>query len=501
MVARALISVWDKSGLVPFARELAALGWELVASGGTAKALQEAGLKVLPVEQVTGNPEAFGGRMKTISFQLEGGILFDRSNPVHQQEAAKLGVVPIDMVVCNFYPFESTVEQQKTSQEVIEMIDVGGPTMARAAAKNFHFVTIVPHPEAYGTVLEELKANGAVSVETRRRLASQTFLLVSRYDQAVAAWMGRETGALRYGENPHQAGWFLPAPGLEPLRLGDLQHLWGKQLSFNNYLDLDAAILMLAHLGGDRPACVIVKHNNPCGAAWGDRVEEAFEKAWSGDTVAAFGGVVVTNREVSPLMAEAITQTGRFIEVLAAPSFDPAALKTLQVGKNRQLLTHSVLAKPPLPSGLDVRPVRGGTLVQDLDRRLLSEADLRSVTEKSPAPAQLDDLLLAWYVCKVTKSNAIALAHNGMLVGAGAGQQDRVRGCQLAVTKAGDRARGAVAASDGFFPFSDGPQVLIDAGITALIQPGGSIRDNDTIAVCNAAGIPMMFTGIRGFKH
>ncbi|HEY4000960.1 MAG TPA: bifunctional phosphoribosylaminoimidazolecarboxamide formyltransferase/IMP cyclohydrolase [Candidatus Xenobia bacterium] len=506
-MSRALLSVYDKTGLVPFARRLQALGWTLVASGGTARSLVEAGLPVLPVEQVTGNPEAFGGRMKTISFQLEGGILFDRTNAVHVAEAERLGVAPVDMVVCNFYPFEAVVREARPAPEVVEMIDVGGPTMARAAAKNHAFVTVVPDPHAYDAVASELESRGAVSAETRRRLAAQTFLLLSRYDEAIASWLLREDDALRYGENPHQRGWFHALPTSDPLGLGHLQHLRGKALSYNNYLDLDGAIGILSHLDllGDildnQPACVIVKHANPCGAARGETIEEAFEKAWQGDPLAAFGGVVVLNRPVTLAIARALVDGGRFIEVLAAPDFSADAEAALQASKNRQLIRLPGLSNPAVANGIESRFVRGGLLQQDTDDRRLLAADLKCVSQVQPTAEQVADLLLAWHVCQGTRSNAIAIAKAGALVGSGAGQQDRVRCCRLAVEKAGERAQGAVAASDGFFPFPDGPQVLMAAGVKAIVHPGGSIRDQDTIDVCNAAGVALCTTSVRCFKH
>lgn len=521
----ALLSVSNKNGLVDLAVRLVSQGWGLIASGGTGRALEAAGVGYRPVEQMTGNPEAFDGRMKTISFQLEGGILFDRANPSHRTQAERLGIVPIDMVVCNFYPFEDAIAAPHcTLEQAVEQIDVGGPTMVRAAAKNFSNVIVLTDPGQYGKILDEME-RGEVSPQTRRCLALRAFELLAENNRQVARYLQggdasdlilqlTDKEPLRYGENPQQAGGYYRWAGDDdPLGLHRFQQHQGKALSYNNLLDADAVLYALALLGAARPAAAIVKHTNPCGAAFGMDVADAFSRAWDGDPLAAFGGIVALNRPIDRMTAQTIG-TDRFFELLLAPSVDTEALEVLRLRKNLRVLTNPALARPALPLGAEYRSVRGGMLVQDGDRHELdfmrplprgetvSSGRLQVVTRIAPTEAQLQDLWMAWQICRASRSNAISIVRDQMLVGNGVGQQDRVRSCRIAVEKAGERAMGAVAASDAFFPFADGPEVLAQAGVKAIVHPGGSIRDQETVDKMDEAGVAVVVTGgIRCFRH
>lgn len=507
----ALLSVSNKTNLVALARGLASLGWVLIASGGTARALEDAGIACVPVDQMTGNPEAFDGRMKTISFQLEGGILYDRRNPAHVEQARRLGVTPIDMVVCNFYPFASAVSRPGcTLEEAVEQIDVGGPTMVRAAAKNFASVLVLTDPAQYEGVLEELQ-RGAVSDSTRRSLAVAAFDLLTQADLQVASYLRtaperwlhlRDGRSLRYGENPQQdAVAWVSAEVDDPLALHRFEQVQGKALSYNNLLDADGALMALSLLGGDFPAAVIVKHTNPCGAAFGATAAEAFERAWAGDPLAAFGGIVALNRPLDSAFAAALGRD-RFVEVLLAPAVEADAAQVLATRKNMRVLVNPALAFPVPSEADEMRSVRGGMLVQSADTHRLDVDALPVVTRLAPSPPQRRDLWMAWQICRASRSNAVSLVRDGMLVGNGVGQQDRLTACRIAVEKAGERARGAVAASDAFFPFPDGPAVLADAGVASVMQPGGSVRDQETIDLLSERGVSMVFTqGIRAFRH
>jgi len=505
---RALLSVTDKTGLEAFARRLKACGFDLVASGGTARVLSAAGLEVTPVEKITRNAEAFDGRMKTISFEIESAILFDRDR--HRVEAETLGVIPIDLVACNLYPFADVVRRPDfTIEEAVEQIDVGGPTMLRAAAKNHACVTVVMDPADYDTVASEVEQRGNTRPETRRRLAALAFARLSAYDALIASTLGegvrslplREGMPLRYGENPHQRGTFLEpldAP-TDPLALTNFTQAQGKTLSYNNLLDADAVLFALCLIGGDGPAACIVKHTNPCGAARADSLDDAFARAWAGDPIAAFGGIVGVNRPVDGALAERMLEDKRFFEILLAPSMDTAAREIFATRKNLRVLLNPALDNPHLVPAWEYRSVRGAMLAQMTDDHQL---DVEFVTEVRPDPRQVSDLLLAWQICRASRSNAVTLVRDGMLVGNGVGQQDRLTSCRIAVEKAGPRARGAVAASDAFFPFPDGPEALARAGVAAIIQPGGSVRDSETFALCNQYGVAMATTrGVRCFRH
>jgi phosphoribosylaminoimidazolecarboxamide formyltransferase/IMP cyclohydrolase len=501
-VRRALISVSDKTGVVDFARALVALGIEIVSSGGTAAALAAADVAVKRVSEVTGAPEILDGRVKTLHPKIHGGILADRSKTSHQDELARAGIEPIDLVVCNLYPFERTAADPGASEEdVIDQIDVGGPAMVRAAAKNFHSVAVVTNPTRYATVADELERTKEVSPQTRRALALEAFSHTASYDAAISSYLAggdwpemivlgaRKVANLRYGENPHQGAALYARSGAG---IATAEQLAGKELSYNNLLDVDAAVRLASELPGTGAA--IVKHSNPCGVALGDDLASAHAAALDCDRTSAFGGIVALNRACDSRTAEKIIEI--FTEVVAAPDYDAAALEVLRTRKNLR-----VLRAPGEDSDLlELRSISGGLLVQAPDRRDRAE-DATVVTDARPTAAQWDDLRLAWIVAKHVKSNAIVLVRDGVAVGIGAGQMSRVESTDLAARRAGARARGTACASDAFFPFRDGLDAAVAAGAAAVIQPGGSIRDDEVIAAANEHGIPMVFTGRRHFRH
>ncbi|HEY7875946.1 MAG TPA: bifunctional phosphoribosylaminoimidazolecarboxamide formyltransferase/IMP cyclohydrolase [Actinomycetota bacterium] len=504
-VRRALLSVSDKSGIVELARGLVDCGYELVSSGGTAKVIAEAGVPVKKVADVTGAPEILGGRVKTLHPKIHGGILADRTKPDHMQQLDDQGIVPIDLVVCNLYPFERTIAHPSIKEaDAVEQIDIGGPAMVRAAAKNFLSVAVVVNPAEYGRVLEEIKAEGDVSAETRRRLAHAAFQHTGAYDAAIARYLMprdefpdrlvlnvEKVDDLRYGENPHQVAAFYrnagPAAGLAAA-----EQLHGKGLSYNNLLDTDAAWRLVAEL--ESPAAAIIKHSNPCGAALGTDLASAYAKALECDRTSAFGGIVALNAPCDGATAEAIAEV--FTEVVIAPAFDDAALAALTAKKNLRILKAASSSRPEI----DVRRVAGGMLVQSADPPD-DGTDAKVVTRAQPTEEQWADLRFAWIVAKHVKSNAIVLAKDQTAVGVGAGQMSRVESTELAARRAGERARGTVCASDAFFPFRDGLDAAVAAGAVAVIQPGGSVRDEEVIAAADEHGIPMLFTGRRHFRH
>jgi phosphoribosylaminoimidazolecarboxamide formyltransferase/IMP cyclohydrolase len=520
--------VSDKTGLIDLARGLAELGVELISTGGTRKALADAGLAVRDVSEVTGFPEMLDGRVKTLHPRIHGGILAVRGNPEHVKTLAEHGIQPIDLVVCNLYAFEATVAQPGSSHEdIIEHIDIGGPSMVRSAAKNYHDVAILTDPSQYAAVLHELRsAGGALSLQTRERLAAAAFARTAAYDRAISAYFASRMPTegmpalldlrfeqklkLRYGENPHQQAAFYVEPNVRHACLANAETLHGKELSFNNLLDLDSALNLVREFA--EPAAAVIKHNNPCGAALGAKLVEAFRKAYEGDPLSAYGGVIAFNREVDEATAMQVTEPNRFVECIIAPSFSDAAFQTLTTRptwkKNVRILRTGPCnkpsggRKPPEPSQtLDYRRVDGGLLVQTRDAGGDDFAALKVVTKRPPTDAELADLRFAWLVCKHVKSNAIVLAKGGMLVGVGAGQMSRVDSVHMAVRKAGDRSRGSVLASDAFFPFRDNIDDAAKAGVTAVIQPGGSIRDQDSIQACDEIGMAMVLTGVRHFRH
>jgi phosphoribosylaminoimidazolecarboxamide formyltransferase/IMP cyclohydrolase len=523
-VRRALVSVYDKTGLEELARGLHAAGVEVVSTGSTAARIAAAGVPVTPVEQLTGFPECLDGRVKTLHPRVHAGILADRRLPSHVEQLAELGVEPFDLVVVNLYPFRQTVASGAGPDECVEQIDIGGPSMVRAAAKNHPSVAVVVDPSRYGEVLTAVAAGG-FTLAQRKRLAADAFVHTAGYDIAVASWMGSvlaptddDTGfpawvgaswdraaVLRYGENPHQRAALYRAPA--PTGSGSLAHaeqVHGKEMSYNNYVDTDAA-WRAARDHGDTPTVAIIKHANPCGIAVGADLAVAYRKAFACDPVSAYGGVVAVNGTVTAALAEAMADV--FTEVVAAPDFDDAALDVLTRKKNVRLLRVPDDDHPgdDHSGATETRVISGGLLVQERDRIDARGDDPANWTLAVGTPADdatLADLVFAWRSVRAAKSNAILLARDGASIGVGMGQVNRVDACKLAVSRAGaERAAGAVAASDAFFPFSDGLQVLIDAGVRAVVQPGGSIRDEDVVAAAGAAGITMYLTGARHFAH
>ena len=502
---RALLSVHDKTGIADLARGLVEAGWELVSSGGTASVLADEGVPVVEVGEVTGAPEILGGRVKTLHPAIHGGILADRSDPGHLASLEARGIVPIDLVVGNLYPF--------TSDPGIELIDIGGPTMVRAAAKNHAHVGVVVDPADYRTVLDEIRAVGSLSDATRRRLARSAFAHTAAYDAAIVAWFDEDPSSdhandllkpslhlaldrvhdLRYGENPHQAGARYRAAGSSGWWDTAVVH-GGKAMSYLNLFDTEAA-WRLVHRLGDEPCAVVVKHANPCGAAVGSDIADAYLSAHRCDPVSAFGGVVAVNRPVTLAMAEALSEV--FTEVVVAPAYEPDALALLGERKNLRVLE----AGPPGWPELDVRGIDGGLLVQTADDLVAEPSVWRVVTEREPTGAEWADLEFAWRVVARVSSNAIVLVKNRCAVGIGAGQQNRRDAGRIAAEKAAGRAIGGACASDAFFPFRDGLDAAADAGVTAVVQPGGSLRDDEVVAAADAHGMAMVFTDERHFRH
>jgi phosphoribosylaminoimidazolecarboxamide formyltransferase/IMP cyclohydrolase len=510
---RALISVYDKAGLVPFARGLLDLGFELVASGGTATALEDSSLAMTRVEQVTAFPEMLGGRVKTLHPRVHAGILARRAFDADLADLAAHEIEPFDLVCVNLYPFELVAARPGMSEEdVAEMIDVGGPSMLRAAAKNYSYVTPVCRPQDYDRVLSELRArSGETSLDTRRRLAGVAFAMSAAYESAIAGWFQQEEDfpetfvptfdrvlELAYGENPHQQAAYYAERSRRTHLLSRVEQLRGKPLSFNNLNDLSAARLLAREF--DAPACVIVKHANPCGVGVAETIEDAYAKALAADPVSAYGGVVVLNRAVTAALGEQLAS--QFVEVLFAPGYDEQAMEALSRKASVRILNDTE-RRALVETERDYRRVLGGLLVQERDWDVAWRRGMKVVTGKV-GDERWTDLLFAWRVVKHVASNAIVLARGGQTIGIGAGQMSRVDAVRIAVDKArelGHDLEGAVLASDAFFPFADGPQLALDAGVTALIQPGGSKRDDEVIEAVSAAGAAMVFTGRRHFRH
>ena len=526
-VERALISVFDKTGAVEFARELASLGVEIVSTGGTARLLREGGVAVRDVAELTGWPEMLGGRVKTLHPKVHGGILFQRGKAEDRKQVGEHGIVPIDLVVVNLYPFSATAATPGvTPEELIENIDIGGPAMVRSAAKNFQSVGVVTDPSDYAAIAAELRDKGELSLETRLNLARKAYARTARYDGEIATELERlsvsnTTGgigvvigaleklpqrmhialerrqAMRYGENPHQAAALYIPAGYPAAGLAGAKQLQGKELSYNNLVDLDSAWALAKEF--HRPAVAIIKHNNPCGAAEQDSLVEAYVKALACDPVSAFGGVLAFNRALDAVTAEEVARL--FVECIVAPGYAAAALEKLGAKKNLRLLE---MESGEAVEELDLKRISGGMLAQEPDRHELAEADLKVVTERAPTPAETRALLFGWKVCKHVKSNAIVFVRDGETVGVGAGQMSRVDSVKIAVIKAATNGldlKGSVVASDAFFPFPDGVEEAGRAGATAVIQPGGSMRDADVIAAANKLGMAMVFSGVRHFRH
>ncbi len=513
-IQRALLSVSDKSGLIPFARVLAGAGVELLSTGGTAKALREAGLTVKDLSEHTGFPEMLDGRVKTLHPKVHGGLLFIRGNAAHESAAQAHGITPIDLVVVNLYPFEQTVAKPGVSlHEAIENIDIGGPSMLRSAAKNHESVTVLVDPLDYSEVAGQIESGGGTTLELRRRLAAKVFARTAAYDSAIAGHLHREfSGAttalppalmisaplvqpLRYGENPHQrAALYGRFPEF-------FRQIHGKELSYNNILDLTAAANLLAEFEGAAPTLAILKHTNPCGVGQGTTLRDAWEKAFATDTQAPFGGIIAVNQPLDAACAEAIAEI--FSEVIIAPDFTTEALEVLQKKKNLRLLK---ILQPAAPGGIwDLRGVGAGSfLLQERDLKATAQSDLRIVTRRSPTETELRAMLFGWRVVKHVKSNAIVYTGMDRTLGVGAGQMSRVDSSRIAIWKAGEAKlslSGSVVCSDAFFPFPDGLIAAADAGATAAIQPGGSVRDAEVIAAADARGLAMAFTGARHFRH
>ena len=512
---RALLSVYDKTGIVSVARRLRELGFDLISTGGTFQTLTEAGVPVLSVASVTGFPEILDGRVKTLHPAIHGGLLARQDDAIHQQQLSEHGITPITMLVGNLYPFEATVADPEVERsEAVEQIDIGGPAMLRAAAKNFASVTVVSDPNDYDWIMEAL-GHGALSSEDRKALAAKAFAHVSAYDSLVSAYLrqdgadglpieltfsGRKVQELRYGENPHQQAAAYQRLSAGPAAVGVLAatQRGGKELSFNNLLDADAA--WSAVQGFDQPAVSIVKHTIPCGLSARPRLDDAFARALAGDPISAFGGIVALNREVDGDTGTNMAKT--FFELIIAPDFSDAALEVLRRKSSLRLLE---VPRPtgdgPTPRELDVRPITGGLLVQGPDNQPDDPTTWRAVTSRQPTTEEERDLRFAWQAARHVKSNAIVFAKDEAIVGIGSGQPNRLESVAIAARKAGDRAQGAAMASDAFFPFADGIEAAIAAGITAIVQPGGSVRDDEVIAAADAAGITMLFTGTRHFRH
>jgi phosphoribosylaminoimidazolecarboxamide formyltransferase / IMP cyclohydrolase len=509
---RALLSVYEKTGVDAFARALAELGWELVSSGGTASFLAEQGLDVTTVEQVTQAPEMLGGRVKTLHPSIHGGILARRDLPADLASIAEQAIEPIDLVCVSLYPFASVAGKRgATESDVVEMIDVGGPSMLRAAAKNFAHVAVVSSPAQYDTVLEELRAHGEVTLATRRELAREAFATTAAYEAAIATWFGdtepfpdqltlafRKVTDLSYGENPHQRAAYYRELGARRHLLSEVEQLGGKELSYNNLADLEGARRVAREF--TLPAAVLVKHANPCGVAVAATIEEAWEHALEADPVSAFGCVAILNRPVSAALGARIAE--HFVEVLLAPGYDDEAVTALRTKKALRVLV-SRERRAETPGERDVKRVLGGLLVQERDADVADRETMEVVTGDVSEP-QWGDLLFAWRVCKHVSSNAIVLARDLRTIGIGAGQMSRVDAVRIAVDKArehGHETAGASLASDAFFPFADGPQLALDAGIAAIVQPGGSKRDDEVVAAATAAQAAMVLTGRRHFRH
>jgi len=512
-VRRALLSVSDKAGLAEFAKELAGLGVELISTGGTAKALKDAGLKVMDVSEYTGFPEMLDGRLKTLHPKVHGGLLAKRDNPSHMEDIKKHGIGLIDMVVVNLYPFEQTVSKPGvTFEECIENIDIGGPTMLRSASKNFESVAVVVDTGDYGCIVEELKKNNAeLSGKTRLALAKKVFQHTSRYDTLIADYLeglSPEEGMpktltlsyrlgqkLRYGENPHQSAAFYEER-TDGLSLAKAKIIQGKEMSFNNYYDTHSAMMLALEF--EKPGCAIIKHNNPCGAAVGTDSAEAYMKAFKTDPVSAFGGVLAFNTEVTEGAAAEITKI--FVEVVIAPSFSAGALKVFSAKPNIRVLELAEMLAKPL-KGFDIKKIAGGILRQDWDLKRVDVRALKAATKRPPTPDELDGLDFGWRVVKHVKSNAIVYAAKDRTLGIGIGQTSRVFSARIGAIAAQEPLQGSVVASDGFFPFRDGIDEIHKAGVTAVIQPGGSVKDDEVIAACDEHNMAMLITGARHFKH
>lgn len=508
---RALVSVSDKTNLVPFVSGLVELGYEIISTGGTKKALEDNGIKTIGISEVTDFPEIMDGRVKTLHPKVHGALLCVRDNPDHVRQIEELGIQYIDLVCVNLYPFKETVQKPGVShEEIIENIDIGGPSMLRSASKNYKFIPVLCDPSDYDGVLKELRENGETCPVTREYLAAKVFRHTASYDTMIASYLTERTGEkypekftitfdkvqeLRYGENPHQSAAFYK--GMNPqYSLANAKQLHGKELSYNNIQDGNAAIEILKDFEG-QPAVVGLKHMNPCGVGIGKTIEEAWDKAYEADPVSIFGGIVAFNEPIHAAVAEKLSKI--FLEIIIAPAFDEDAFEILSKKKNIRLMQLDTSLE--VNARYKVTNVNDGLLVQDIDDHKISAEDLRCVTNRKPTEEELEQLLFAWKVVKHVKSNAIVLVKDNMTIGVGAGQMNRVGAAKIAIEQAGEKAKGSIMSSDAFFPMPDTVEEAVKAGVTAIIQPGGSIKDQLSIDVCNEHGIAMVFTGVRHFKH
>lgn len=516
---RALLSVSDKTGIVEFAKGLYALGFSLISTGGTYKALTEAGVDVTEISDVTGFPECLDGRLKTLHPKIHGGILGLRDKENHKEQMKRLGLEPIDLVAVNLYPFKSTILKENVAlEEAIENIDIGGPTMLRAAAKNYRFVSVVCDPGDYKCILSEFKENGKVSEDTNFRLATKVFMHTAAYDALISSYLKPVAGIeaypdtytvtyeksidMRYGENPHQKAAFYREIGNSKGLLSDIEKLHGKELSFNNINDAHGALELLKEY--DEPTVVACKHSNPCGVGSAENIYDAYMKAYNSDPVSIFGGIIVANREIDAKTAEELNKI--FIEIIIAPSFTEDALSILTRKKNIRVIKLSNIEAKQSDNAVDIKKVSGGILIQDIDNVILPDKELTCVTDRKPTESEMKDLLFTWKIVKYVKSNGIAIGKDGQSLGIGCGQVNRIWATKQAIEHCkealgNDILSGAVLASDAFFPFSDCVEAAHEAGITAIIQPGGSVNDKDSIEMCNKYGIAMVFTDMRHFRH
>lgn len=509
-IRRALISVSDKTGIIELAQALTKHQVEIISTGGTYQSIKQAGLPVTPISDVTEFPEIMDGRVKTLHPKIHGGLLSVRDLPAHQQQMKENGIQPIDLVVVNLYPFAKTISKPEcTHEDAIENIDIGGPSMVRSAAKNHRYVTVVVDPHDYPMIMEQIQQNGGTDLATRERLAAKAFGHTAAYDSLIASYMQERLGIkypeqftvtyekvqdLRYGENPHQHAAFYKAPLAPKGLIASAKQLHGKELSYNNINDANAALELVAEFS--KPAVVAVKHMNPCGVGIGDTVEDAYKKAYEADPVSIFGGIIATNRPVTKEVALLMKEI--FLEIILAPSFEDDALEILQTKKNLRLLELSTIQKS---HSNHIVTVGGGALLQQADLKHITKEDCQVVTNREPSPEEWEQLLFGFTVVKHVKSNAIVLTKEHRTVGVGAGQMNRVGSAQIACKQAGELAQGAILASDAFFPMPDTVEVAAKAGISAIIQPGGSVRDQESIDEANKHGIAMVFTGVRHFKH
>ncbi len=510
-ISRALISVSDKSGIVEFARKLSDSGVEILSTGGTAKALAEAGISVKEVSDYTGFPEMMNGRVKTLHPKVHGGILALRDNDSHMSQAKDNDVQMIDMVVVNLYPFQETVAKEGVSEEeAIENIDIGGPSMLRSAAKNFKFVTVVTDPADYDVVLKEITANGETTLETRKKLARKAFSMTTDYDEAIDGYFRKQlnepellnlhyekVSSLRYGENPHQKAAFFRNPENKDANITNSKVLHGKQLSFNNLVDGDSALELVKEFS--EPTAIFVKHNNPCGAASAANIDDAFIEAYKVDPLSAFGCIIAINRPVTTAIVDHMKENKMFVEMIIAPSYEEEALKRLMTRKNLRILEIGDLKLDTLKT--DIKKVAGGLLIQTKDSYELTPEDLKVVTKKAPTDEEIQSMLFATKVCKHVMSNAVVMAKGSVLTGVGAGQMSRVDSVAIAGIKGGERIKDSVMSSDAFFPFADAMEQAVKLGVTAIIQPGGSVNDDEIIKRADELGISMVFSGRRYFRH